>query len=157
MFELKVVGAEEAAVMISEGWPTRIVTLRAMGGDVLGTHHLHVVVDDVATVTEGERHPTSAHLRQVLDFTRDLTNGDRLLVHCKGGHSRSPAMAIAICIQHGMAYSEAFAHVAAIRSVLMPNHLFIQYIDEHFDLGGKLVALVNEHRQTAQAVVLPSV
>jgi hypothetical protein len=33
MFELKVGGAEDAAVLISEGWPTRIVTLRAMSGD----------------------------------------------------------------------------------------------------------------------------
>jgi hypothetical protein len=36
MFELRVVGAEEAAVLIGEGWPTRIVTLRAMSGDVVG-------------------------------------------------------------------------------------------------------------------------
>ena len=119
MFELKVVGAEEAAVLIGEGWPTRIVTLRAMSGDVVGAHHLYVVVDDVTTVTD-ERHPTSTHLQQVLDFTRDLTDTDRLLVHCKGGHSRSPAMAIAICMQHGMTYREAFAHVAAPTPKLEP-------------------------------------
>ena len=138
--------------LISEGWPTRIVTLRAMTGDVVGVHHLHVVVDDVATVSD-EPHPTSAHVRQVLDFTRDLTDTDRLLVHCKGGHSRSPAMAIAICLQHGMTNSEAFAHVAATRSVLMPNRLFIQHIDEHFNLGGKLVELAGEHRRTTQTAV----
>ena len=138
--------------LISEGWPTRIVTLRAMTGDVVGVHHLHVVVDDVATVSD-EPHPTSAHVRQVLDFTRDLTDTDRLLVHCKGGHSRSPAMAIAICLQHGMTYSEAFAHVAATRSVLMPNRLFIQHIDEHFNLGGKLVESAGEPRRTTQTAV----
>jgi len=149
MFELKVVGADEATTLISESWPTRIVTLRAMSGDVLGTHHLYVVVDDVSIVTDDARHPTTVHLQQVLNFTRDLTDSDRLLVHCKGGHSRSPAMAIAICIQHGMTYIEAFDHVAAIRSALMPNQLLIQYIDEHFDLGGRLVALVREHRRTA--------
>jgi predicted protein tyrosine phosphatase len=152
MFELKVVGAEEAAVLIGEGWPTWIVTLRAMSGDVVGAHHLYVVVDDVTTVTD-ERHPTSTHLQQVLDFTRDLTDTDRLLVHCKGGHSRSPAMAIAICMQHGMTYREAFAHVAAIRSALLPNQLFIQHIDEHFGLNGKLVELAKEHRRIAQTVV----
>ena len=151
MFELKVVGAEEAAVIISEGWPTRIVTLRAMSGDVVGAHHLYVVVDDVTTVTD-ERHPTSTHLQQVLDFTRDLTDTDRLLVHCKGGHSRSPAMALAICMQHGMTYREAFAHIAAIRSALLPNQLFIQHIDEHFGLNGKLVELAKEHRRIAQTV-----
>jgi predicted protein tyrosine phosphatase len=145
MFELKVVGAEEAAVLIGEGWPTRIVTLRAMSGDVVGAHHLYVVVDDVTTVTD-ERHPTSTHLQQVLNFTQDLTDTDRLLVHCKGGRSRSPAMAIAICMQHGMTYREAFAHVAAIRSALLPNQLFIQHIDEHFGLNGKLVELAKEHR-----------
>jgi hypothetical protein len=69
MFEMKVVGAEEAAVLIGEGWPTRIVTLRAMSGDVVGAHHLYVVVDDVTTVTD-KRHPTATHLQQVLDFTR---------------------------------------------------------------------------------------
>jgi hypothetical protein len=76
-------GAEEAAGLIGEGWPTWIVTLQAMSGDVVGAHHLYVVVDDVTTVTD-ERHPTSTHLQQVLDFTRDLTDRDRLLVHCKG-------------------------------------------------------------------------
>ena len=152
MFELKVVGAEEAAVLIGEGWPTRIVTLRAMSGDVVGAHHLYVVVDDVTAATD-ERHPTSTHLLQVLDFTRDLTDTDRLLVHCKGGHSRSPAMAIAICMQHGMTYREAFAHVAAIRSALLPNQLFIQHIDEHFGLNGELVELAKEHRRIAQTVV----
>jgi predicted protein tyrosine phosphatase len=155
MFELKVVGAEEAAVLIGEGWPTRIVTLRAMSGDVVGAHHLFVVVDDVANVSD-ERHPTSTHLLQVLDFTRDLTDTDQLLVHCKGGHSRSPAMAIAICIQHGMTYREAFAHVATIRSALLPNRLIVQHIDEHFGLNGKLVELAKEHRRIAQAVVPPA-
>jgi predicted protein tyrosine phosphatase len=151
MFELKVVGADEAAVLISEAWPTRIVTLRAMRGDVLGPHHLYIVVDDVVEATADETHPTSAHLRQVLDFTKDLTDADRLLVHCKGGHSRSPALAIAICMQHGMTHNEAFAHVAGIRSALMPNQLFIRHIDEHFVLGGTLVELVNKHRETVAA------
>jgi predicted protein tyrosine phosphatase len=150
MFELKVVGAEEAAVLIGEGWPTRIVTLRAMSGDVVGAHHFFVVADDVANVSD-ERHPTSTHLLQVLDFTRDLTDTDQLLVHCKGGHSRSPAMAIAICIQHGMTYREAFAHVATIRSALLPNRLIVQHIDEHFGLNGKLVELAEEHRRVAQS------
>ena len=152
MFELKVVGAEEAAVLIGEGWPTRIVTLRALSGDVVGANHLYVIVDDVTNDTD-ERHPTSTHLQQVLDFTQDLTDTDRLLVHCKGGHSRSPAMAIAICMQHGMTYREAFAHVAAIRSALLPNQLFILHIDEHFGLNGKLVELAEEHRRIAQTVV----
>ena len=46
--------------------------------------HLYVVVDDVTTVTD-ERHPTSAHLQQVLDFTRDLTDTDRLLCTARVG------------------------------------------------------------------------
>jgi predicted protein tyrosine phosphatase len=146
LFDLRIVGAEEAAELIGEGWPTRIVTLRAASGEVVGAHHLYIIVDDVTTIAEDNHHPTSAHLRQVLDFTHDLRDTDRLLVHCKGGHSRSPAVAIAICMQHGMTYSEAFAHVAAIRPLLLPNQLFIQHIDKHFRLEGKLIQLVNTHR-----------
>ena len=121
---------------------------------MVGAHHLYVVVDDVTEHVADERHPTSARVQQVLDFTRDLTDTDRLLVHCKGGHSRSPAMAIAICMQSGITYREAFTHVAAIRSALLPNQLFIQHIDEHFGLNGKLVELAKERElRTAQTVV----
>jgi hypothetical protein len=60
------------------------------------------------------------------------------------------AKAIAICIQHGMTYREAFAHVATIRSALLLNQLIIQHIDEHFGLNGKLVELAEEHRRVAQ-------
>jgi predicted protein tyrosine phosphatase len=152
VFELKIVGADDAEVLIREGWPTRIVTLRAMSGTVVGSHHLYVVVDDISAVTQDNRHPTLADLTQVLDFTRNLSDTDRLLVHCKGGQSRSPAIAIAICIQHGMTYREAFAHIATIRPILLPNPLLIQHIDEHFGLEGKLVQLATAHRGSTPPV-----
>jgi hypothetical protein len=49
-------------------------------------------------------------------------------------------------IQHGIVYDEAFKQVKTIRPILMPNEMFIELIDEHFDLQGDLSAMVAEHR-----------
>ena len=43
-----------------------------------------------------------------------------------------------------MTFREAFAHVAAMRSGLLRNQLFIQHINEHFGLNDKLVELAKE-------------
>lgn len=158
MFQLKVVGLEEANQLIEEGWPTRIIGLTGDARDTLGPHHLHIVVSDVGVALPTAIYPTPEHLVMALDFTKDLTDDDRLLVHCFAGQSRSTAISIGILIDHGMGYADAFAHVETIRSILMPNRLFIQHIDDHFGLGGQLVAHAKAHRDNAlqRTVILPS-
>jgi predicted protein tyrosine phosphatase len=158
MFALRVLGLDEAEALIYCGWPTRIISLTNEPDRDYGPHHLHVQVSDVAFVSPDGGSPSIQHLWRVLDFTADLTDADRLLVHCHAGQSRSTAIAIAVCIQHGMTYLEAFDHVARIRTILMPNQLFIQYIDDHFGLDNKLVDYATAHRaaELGRTRLLPS-
>ena len=146
MFDIKVVGRDEAKLLIAQGWPTRIVSLTNDEGERHGLHHLHIHVNDLEAIAENEFYPTPDHLQSVLAFTNDLTDDDRVLVHCRGGHRRSTAIAIGILIQHGMNYKKAFAYVEAIRDGFMPNQLFIKYIDEHFGLQSCLIEHAAKHR-----------
>ena len=146
MFDIKVVGRDEAKLLIAQGWPTRIVSLTNDESERHGLHHLHIHVNDLEAIAENEFYPTPDHLQSVLAFTNDLTDDDRVLVHCRGGHRRSTAIAIGILIQHGMNYKKAFAYVEAIRDGFMPNQLFIKYIDEHFGLQSCLIEHAAKHR-----------
>lgn len=158
MFQLKVVGLEEANRLIEQGWPTRIVSLTGDARESLGSHHLHIVVSDVSVALPTAIYPTPEHLEAALDFTKDLTDDDRLLVHCFAGQSRSTAVSIGILINHGMHYADAFAHVESVRSILLPNRLFIQHIDDRFGLDGQLIAHAKAHRASAlqRTLILPS-
>lgn len=146
MFQLKVVGLDEATQLIREGWPTRIISLTSDERLDYGPHHLHIQVADVPIPISHAPYPCEELLCCALDFTRDLTDEDRLLVHCFAGQSRSAAIGIAILIQHGMHCDEAFDKVLEIRDIMLPNMLFIKHTDAHFDLKGKLVARAKAHQ-----------
>jgi predicted protein tyrosine phosphatase len=155
MFAIEVHDLEMAKIKMVNG-PTCIVSLldetRAVKKQ--GDHHLIVEVSDVSVQsayypalllgTSKPIVPSSTHLQTVLDHTKNLTDDDKVLVHCYAGQSRSTAMAIAICIQHGMPWKDAFHHIETARPVMMPNQKMIALIDEHFGLNGEL----SEHHKT---------
>ncbi len=149
MFELTVTNLHEAEYIIDSGWATRIISVLMQDVPLAGSHHLHLKFDDVETlvpVFSGEDCilPQKQHLLQLLKFTEDLSDDDKVLVHCLQGKSRSTAAAIAILIQHGMSHEDAYLQIASIRPKLSPNKLLIQFIDDHFGLGGKLTRFVAE-------------
>jgi predicted protein tyrosine phosphatase len=152
MFQIRVDNYLDLQRTIETFKPTHVVSMiTAMEPPVGVPHHLQIRVDDVPSEMPGYVHPQMSHLQTVLAFTADLVETDRVLIHCFAGISRSTAIAIAILIQHGMRYDEAFIHVHSIRPILMPNQAFIRLTDEHFKLGGKLVELVHDHRTAAFA------
>jgi predicted protein tyrosine phosphatase len=68
--------------------------------------------------------PTTKHIQKLLDFIRDLTPTDKLLVHCFAGYSRSPAaVIIAKCERDGKTIEEAKNELydARIPDKLVPN------------------------------------
>jgi predicted protein tyrosine phosphatase len=140
MFLLHVRSHAEARRDIAAGWPTRIVSLVPLPG-CLGPHHLALNTGDICGLPQDALARAAAHLGRVLDFTRPLTGGDWLLVHCQAGISRSPAMAIAICVQYGMAPRQAFGHVRAACPEMDPDWRILQAADAHFGLRGELSAL----------------
>lgn len=149
MFALKIIAYADLGEALVRFAPSHVVSLMKTVVVVESGPHLQIVVDDVAMPSEGYLHPTQAHLDQLLAFTADLTDHDRLLMHCNQGISRAPAAAIAVLLQHGLSYVEAFALVASLRPILLPNRLLIHLIDRHFTLGGALEQHVRAfyHRQ----------
>lgn len=149
---LRIVTAVEALDLLEEGWPTLAVSL--VGDDLrfplssFGQHHLILKFEDVERDVAGYTAPKEEHLRMALRHTSSLHEDDRLLVHCHAGKSRSPAMAIGILVQSGLAPTAAFQCVQAIRPELIPNRLMIAQLDRILDLRGELIAIVHEHYQS---------
>jgi len=153
MFALRIVAFADLEEGVPLFAPSHIISMMDTALTLPGEHaHLRVAVDDVTVPIEGYIHPVQAHLDQVLAFTADLTAMDRLLVHCFAGISRSTAAAIAVLIQHGIDYAEAFKMVAAERPMLLPNRALIRLTDRHFGLDGALEAHVKRfYRQQTLA------
>ncbi len=157
--DLKIVGAEEARDWHDKGWPTKAVSLigkkDAHRCPCRGDHHLVLFFDDTERRHDIDWVSCSPwHIQRVLDHTADLKDGDRLLLNCKAGKSRSTAIGIAVMIQHGMSAQEAFDHVREVRNILLPNRLMIEMIDEHFGLDGELDAVVAAYYDT---LILPGI
>ena len=158
MFDFKIDNAHRAYELMQEGWPTRIVSL--VGPDLnfdlpsQGEHHLIKVFHDFEGPVDPEvlkgttwelKHdlilPTKSDMREILEFTEDLTDEDRLLIHCHAGRSRSVAALISIIFLH-MAEDpdymnlsnieqarEAIRLVQTVRPTMIPNRLMLQYAD----------------------------
>jgi predicted protein tyrosine phosphatase len=134
MFEFRIGGLDEAHSQFMAAWPTRIVSLVspnvAMTLPRHGNHHLIVAVEDFAT--PGLMAPQLRDINDILAFTADLTDADRLFVHCHLGQSRSTAAMIGILMQHGLSDEAAFDSVLAARPIAHPNMLICQHLDSIF-------------------------
>ena len=98
--------------------------------------------------------PEKQHIEQILEFTKFLTDKDKLLVHCNMGVSRSTAISCGILIQHGMTFEDAYNYVKTIRNVARPNRKIIEYIDDIFALNGKFLNFINEKRNPSNVIPL---
>jgi predicted protein tyrosine phosphatase len=137
MFDMKITGLTEASLFA--WWATKTIStvsteVKHKGNDI----HLIVYMSDITEEKQNHIHPQRHHVNDILDFTKDLNDDDRLLVHCHQGMSRSTATAIGIVIQHGLSIEEAFAHVLKIRPMMLPNTLILKHMDDALKLDGKL-------------------
>lgn len=142
VIELRIVNATEAVQLVEEGWPSVAVSL--VGDDlrfplrIYGPHHLILNFHDVEEELAGYVAPNEAQMRQALLHASQCKLGQRLLVHCHAGKSRSPALAIAILIQAGMSPAAAFEEIKRVRPQLIPNRLMIRQLDQILGLDGEL-------------------
>lgn len=153
MFEFKIDNAHAAYKLMQEGWPTKIVSL--IGPDinftlpVQGPHHIMRMFHDfegpvdpatlAGTTWDLKGHdvilPTKDDIFDVLQHCWDLKEGDRLLIHCHAGRSRSAAMLIGIIFDHMRGDSiddarRALKMVEKVRPTMIPNRLMIEMMDE---------------------------
>ena len=80
----------------------------------------------MARPIRGYVHPLREHVIEVLEFTKDLTDDDKVLVHCFAGISRSITFAIGIYIQHGMTYEDAYSQVALHQATIVTERIDYQ-------------------------------
>jgi predicted protein tyrosine phosphatase len=146
MFELKISGESEAR-RLSKEWATHTISLRSprSGRDNKKTGQSRCFYfDDVtpiqASIDSDLKAATSEQIQEILKFTAPLKYGDKLLVHCTVGVSRSPAVAIGILCQHGLTPNEAVKQVCSICPSAVPNEHIIKLFDDLFGFDGKLVA-----------------
>lgn len=150
MFELKICGIFEASRWADNNWPTHIVSMVDPGINISFAckNHLILHLHDVESQLRNEWVLGSEeHIDAILEFTKDLGPGDRLLVHCHQGLSRSTAAAIGIMLQHGFDAESAYRYVESVRDILLPNGLIIKMLDERFGLNGHLYDLVISERR----------
>jgi predicted protein tyrosine phosphatase len=96
--------------------------------------------DDVDYQTEDG--PQDNEIGLLLDFSRQFTMTDKILIHCRAGVSRSTALAYAVVCQHSQPgqEAEAFAYIRQIRPQLFPNRLVVKMADRILKRKGRLIA-----------------
>ena len=127
--------------LFASEWPTHVVSVLVSDVPRYGQKHLHVRFDDIIRPQAGLILPAPEHLNRVYECASTLDSDSRLLVHCRRGLNRSPAVAVGVLIQTGAEYTEALRMVAEQCPRMEPNRLVMIYIDRHFGLGGKLSRL----------------
>jgi predicted protein tyrosine phosphatase len=120
------------------------------------THRLQLRFHDSIDARPGEILVQFDHVRQVLEFGRDLPVGEgHLLVHCHAGISRSTAFTVLLLAQAlpDVSAAEIVAEIVRVRSRAWPNLRIIELGDELLGRRGRLVAAVRaRHAEYARRV-----
>jgi predicted protein tyrosine phosphatase len=122
----------------------------------LPTETRHVEFFDDVSATFKDDHPyklpSKEMVARTLEFAKTIQKGDKVLIHCHAGISRSTAMAIAVAVQFGLDPERAIKWVEEVRPQLYPNVLIIQYADEILGLDGALFKAYEHWRTNVQGV-----
>lgn len=148
-FELKICGLKDAS-FLANNWADKIVSLVDVDGPrpVFGdsdTHHLEVF-DDVDREMFGYTPPRIEQIDNILKFTANFQDGEKILVHCHAGRCRSTAIALLALVQHGMSEEEAMQEILKQRPKAWPNMLIVKLGDALLGKGGDIVNFMIEWR-----------
>jgi predicted protein tyrosine phosphatase len=149
IFEYDVTSLINAERAMRERWPSHIIS--ALGPSEAytssGENHLVVEFDDTEVDNPDSKWIAAKRedIERIFAFTKNLGEEDRLLVHCKAGHSRSPAILMGVLMQHGMSAGDAFESVLQIRPAAIPNRMMVDLIDEVLGTDGALGERVAEY------------
>lgn len=88
--------------------------------------YMHIVLDD------RDEEPLTMHLDGAVDFIHThLMFGNRVLVHCQAGVSRSASICIAYLMKyHFLSYKAAHKVVKCARDCIYPNEGFVKQLQE---------------------------
>jgi len=109
---------------------------------VEGLPHLRIAFHDVERPALGRSPPTAGQVGGFISFV-EQAKGARLLIHCRAGISRAPALAIVAAIIRGERPGAIFERLAPFAALLRPNRLVLALADRRLGLGGALAAQAN--------------
>lgn len=140
--ELRVapLSSADRVVSILDPWAPMPGALRSIHAPVLVLRF-----DDVADPND-RAGPRAAHIRELLAFDAGAREGERLVVHCTAGISRSTAaLVVLLAARHPDLDDEIFAAIRRIRPIAWPNSLVVSLGDELLGRGGALIAALRRH------------
>lgn len=115
--------------------------LRDFAGDLLTLRFDDVITDAGPSVA-----PARVDIERLLAFDAGHAQGDRLVVHCTAGISRSTAAFAIVCAgRRAATEAEIFRELRAIRPRAWPNSLMIALADEILGAQGRLIRELREH------------
>jgi len=175
MFEIKITGIAKAKQQIGTDWPTHIISVindageDAQGNYFPGTemdrqHNNHIVVnfhdveDEDAAEEYGLVPPSRKVINEVLEEAAswELTDADKVLIHCSAGKSRSVAIALGVMVQAGIKPEEALKKAKLLSPAMLPNRLIVEYVDEYLGLDGALIQVVRDY-YSKSILIIPGV
>lgn len=105
--------------------------------------HLRLAFDDVQVPSREFTMPSREHIEALLKFLGQINPDETLLIHCKAGTSRSPAVAlIAMALWAPGMEAEHTAELRRAISYARPHQAVIRMGDELLGAGGKLIEAV---------------
>ena len=111
--------------------------------EIGSAHHLTVNFHDIEEPTAGMTMPRTSHIEAILEFIDAWHGEGQLVIHCHGGHSRSPAAALTV-LTHLNPGKEEEAAKFLRRSIphAQPNQRMIAISDEILGCDERLVRAV---------------
>jgi predicted protein tyrosine phosphatase len=140
--ELEVAPIHEADRLVSILDPDIAESPLARVGRPLLVLRFHDAIDPEAALVL----PTVGDIQALLAFDAGAATGDRLVLHCTAGISRSTAaLAILLAQRHPGNEDEIFSFIREIRPQAWPNSRMIEIADELLGLEGTLAAALRRH------------
>lgn len=145
-FDLKICGLNEAP-NIAYGWATRVVSIIGTEGASKpdfssAANHYTAVFDDDSE--KGYVEATYNDIKNILNFTADIKERERVLIHCHAGLSCSPGIAYLVCAQHGKPPAQALITVRHVSHPLsVPNKRIVSLGEDVLNLGNAYSKFLN--------------
>jgi predicted protein tyrosine phosphatase len=145
--DLWICRACDLQTLAAELRPHRILSIAEPGfrnvtpAIIESNRHHHLNFDDIVEVISGYVAPSERHVGSIIDLATELTDADRILIHCQAGISRSSAAALIMLAVRNPGHERAIA--ARLRREgpwFAPNRLMVDIADRLIGRGPVLTA-----------------
>jgi predicted protein tyrosine phosphatase len=145
--DLWICRACDLASLAAELRPHRILSIAEPGfrnATPVGIHpdrHHHLNFDDIVEPMPGYLEPSEHHVARIIQLAGELSDRDRILVHCQAGISRSSAAALIILSARNPGHERAIARRLREEGPwFFPNRLMLDLADRLIGRGPVLTA-----------------